>query len=209
MGLDIGTIGQLAAICVALMLNLTKNKEVNLRFTLKPSAYAVKHVLSLGVPTMLLLSLNSFMMINFNAVLNKFSSTAVATFGACCRVTGFFYAVVNALCSAAAPIIAYNHGAKDKERIRQAIKYGYLYAMSLMAIGTVLCVGFPEIFLRMFHATDEMIAIGIWGMRSLTCCYILVAVRNMSAVIIQSLGHSFTSMAMDMSRNYAVLIPLA
>ncbi len=111
--------------------------------------------------------------------------------------------------AATAPVIAYNHGAKNIGRINQAIRFGYFYAMGLMAIGTVLCAGFPEMFLRMFSATDEMVAIGIWGMRALSCCYLLVAVRNMSTVIIQSLGHSFTSMAVDLSRNYAVLIPMA
>lgn len=202
-------IGQTVAMIVALSLNLAKNKEVYIRFTLTPPAYAVKRVLVLGLPSTLLLSLDGIMLINFNAVLNKFSSAAVATFGACARVTGFFYAVVNALCSATAPIIAYNHGAKNSGRINQTIKFGYLYAMGLMAIGTVLCAGFPEMFLRMFNATDEMVAIGIWGMRALSCCYLLVAVRNMSTAIIQSLGHSFTSMAVDLSRNYAVLIPMA
>lgn len=202
-------IGQIAAMLVAMSLNFAKNKEVHIRFSLTPPVYAVKRVLVLGLPSTLLLSLDGIMIVNFNAVLNKFSSTAVATFGACARVTGFFYAVVNALCSAAAPIIAYNHGAKNGRRINQAIKFGYLYAMGLMAVGLVLCAGFPEMFLRMFSATDEMVAIGIWGMRALSCCYLLVAVRNMSTVIIQSLGHSFTSMAVDLSRNYAVLIPMA
>ena len=93
------------------------------------------------------------MIVSFNSVLNKFSSTAVATFGACTRVTGFFYAVVNALCSATAPIIAYNHGAKNSGRINQAIKFGYLYAIGLMTVGTVLCTGFPEMFPRIFNAT--------------------------------------------------------
>lgn len=202
-------IGQTVAMIVALSLNFAKNKEVHIRFTLKPPVYAVKRVLVLGLPSTLLLSLDGVMLISFNAVLNKFSSTAVATFGACSRVTGFFYAVVNALCSATAPIIAYNHGAKNSGRINQTIRFGYLYAMGLMSIGTILCAGFPEMFLRMFSATDEMVAIGIWGMRALSSCYLLVAVRNMSTVIIQSLGHSFTSMAVDLSRNYAVLIPMA
>lgn len=202
-------IGQTAAMIVALSLNFAKNKEVHIRFTITPPINAVKRVLVLGLPSALLLSLDGIMIVSFNSVLNKFSSTAVATFGACARVTGFFYAVVNALCSATAPIIAYNHGAKNSGRINQAIKFGYLYAMGLMAVGTVLCAGFPEIFLRMFNATDEMVDIGIWGMRALSCCYLLVAVRNMSTVIIQSLGHSFTSMAVDLSRNYAVLIPMA
>ncbi|WP_158591055.1 polysaccharide biosynthesis C-terminal domain-containing protein [Acutalibacter sp. 1XD8-33] len=161
-------IGQFAAACIALALNLTKNKKVRLRFTLRPPLYAVRQVLHLGLPTTVLFALNSFMMISYNAVLNRFSSTAVAVFGACSRVTGFFYAVVGAL-----------------------------------------CVGFPEMFLRMFNATEDMIAIGVWRMRMLSCCYLLCGVRNMSTAIIQSLGHSVPSMAVDLSRNYAVLIPFA
>ena len=134
---------------------------------------------------------------------------AVAVFGACCRVTGFCYAILNALCSATIPIIAYNHGAKKKKRIDQTIRFGYLYAVTVMAVGTVFCVGFPEMFLRLFNATDEMIGIGIWGMRMLTCCYVLCAVRNMSNCILQALGHSVTAMACDLSRNYLILIPAA
>ena len=70
-------------------------------------------------------------------------------------------------------------------------------------------MGFPELFLRMFSATDEMVAIGIWGMRMLCCCYIICSVRNMSNCILQALGRSVTSMFIDLSRNYAVLIPAA
>jgi len=140
-----------------------------------------------------IMSLNSIMMVNFNAVLNQFSTTAVAVFGACCRTTSFFYALLNAMCSATIPIIAYNHGAKNKTRIDQAIRFGYLYSGILMAIGTMLCVGFPEVFLQLFNATDEMIEIGVWGMQMLCCCYVLCAVWNMSGCILQALGHSVVS----------------
>lgn len=101
-------IGQLVAACIALALNLAQNKEVSLRFTLRPPLYAVKQVLWLGLPT------------------------AVAVFGACCRVTGFFYAVVGALCNSIIPVLAYNHGTKNKRRIDLTIRYGYLYAFCLM-----------------------------------------------------------------------------
>ncbi|MDO4650372.1 MAG: MATE family efflux transporter [Eubacteriales bacterium] len=202
-------ISQMVAAIIALTLNIRKNDEIHLHLSLLPDIQTVIELCKLGLPTAIILSLNSFMMVNYNAVLNRFSSTAVAVFGVCCRVTGFCYAIINALCSAAIPVIAYNHGAKKKERIDQAIRYGYLYAGIMMIIGTVFCVGFPEMFLRMFHATDEMINIGIWGMRMLTCCYVLVAVRNMSNCILQALGHSVTAMAIDLSRNYVVLIPTA
>lgn len=197
------------AAVIALFLNIRKNKEVQLSLSLRLPFPAMRRLLALGAPTALIMSLNSLMMVNYNAVLNRFSSTAVAVFGACCRVTGFCYAILNALCSATIPIIAYNHGAKKKKRIDQAIRFGYLYAVTVMAVGTVFCVGFPEMFLRLFNATDEMIEIGIWGMRMLTCCYVLCAVRNMSNCILQALGHSVTAMACDLSRNYLILIPAA
>lgn len=48
-------------------------------------------------------------MFNFNAVLSKFSSTAVAVFGVCCRYTHLFYAVLNALCSTSVTSNVYTH----------------------------------------------------------------------------------------------------
>ena len=156
-----------------------------------------------------LLALNSFMMLNFNAVLSKFSSTAVAVFGACCRYTHFFYAILNALCSTSIPVIAYNFGAKKKSRIDETIRYGYLYSVIMMAVGTIVCGGFPEQLLRLFNATDEMIEIGVVGMRMLCILYMVTAIRNMSTCVVQALGHSILSMLVDLSRNYLVLIPAA
>ncbi len=202
-------VSQSVAASIALFLNIRKNREVRFRLSRPLPFSAVRRLLVLGAPTAVIMSLNSLMMVSYIAVLNRFSSTAVAVFGACCRVTGFCYAILNALCSATIPIIAYNYGAKNKKRINQTIRFGYLYAAVVMAVGTVFCVGFPEMFLRMFNATDEMIQIGIWGMRMLTCCYVLCAVRNMSNCILQALGHSVTAMACDLSRNYLILIPAA
>ena len=209
-GAAIATVlSQSIAALIALNLNIKKNKEIQLNLFKKVPLHVFRQIIALGLPTAIIMSLNSFMMINFNAVLNRFSSTAVAVFGACCRITGFSYAILNALCSATIPIIAYNRGAKKKERIDQTIRFGYLYAIVLMSIGTIVCVGFPEVFLKMFNATDEMIGIGIWGMRMLCCCYILCAVRNMSNCIVQALEHSVTAMCIDLSRNYLVIIPAA
>ena len=200
---------QIIAAFIALCLNLRKNREVQLRFTVKPRLSAVKNVLYLGIPSAVLLMLNSFMMFNFNAVLSRFSSTAVAVFGACCRYTHFFYAILNALCSTTIPIVAYNLGAKKKARIDETIRYGYLYGIVMMAIGTVVCCGFPAQLLRLFNATEEMIAIGVVGMRMLCVLYTVTAVRNMSTCVVQALGHSIPSMLVDLSRNYLVLIPAA
>ena len=199
---------QLIAAAIAIFLNI-RNREIRIHFTLKPALYAVKRILYLGLPSTVLLSLNNFMMFNFNMVLSRFSSTAVAVFGACCRYTGFFYAILNALCSSTVPIIAYNYGAQKKKRINEALRYGYLYGIIMMVVGTIICCGFPVPLLRLFNATDEMVAIGVVGMRMLCMLYTAAAVRNMSTCVVQALGHSIPSMLVDLSRNYLILIPAA
>ncbi|MDO5294503.1 MAG: MATE family efflux transporter [bacterium] len=200
---------QIVATLIALYLNVKKNKEITIRFSLKPPIYAIKRVLYLGLPSALLLSLTGLMMFSFTAILNRFTSSAVAVFGACTRIISVFYSVVNALCSTVMPVIAYNLGARKKERVDQAIKYGYLYSAALMLVGTILCFGFPRQLLQMFSATEEMMSIGIWGMRAMSCMFILVGLKNTSTCIIQALGHSFHSMAIDVSRNYVIMLPMA
>ena len=111
--------------------------------------------------------------------------------------------------STSIPVIAYNFGAKKKSRIDETIRYGYLYSVIMMAVGTIVCGGFPEQLLRLFNATDEMIEIGVVGMRMLCILYMVTAIRNMSTCVVQALGHSIPSMLVDLSRNYLVLIPAA
>lgn len=120
-------LSQITAAGIALFLNTKKNKEIQLRFSIEPRFYAVKRVLYLGIPSAVLLALNSFMMFNFNAVLSKFSSTAVAVFGACCRYTHLFYAVLNALCSTSVTSNVYTHlkledAQREMERIERIEK---------------------------------------------------------------------------------------
>ncbi|MDO4556289.1 MAG: MATE family efflux transporter [Lachnospiraceae bacterium] len=54
---------QIVAMLIAVVLNHKKNYEISMRFTLKPPVYAVKRILFLGVPPMVLMTLNGFMLL--------------------------------------------------------------------------------------------------------------------------------------------------
>lgn len=202
-------IGQLLAVITAYKLNKRVNREVEITFKRKPAGYAVQRIITLGLPSTILLTLSSMMILSFDLILGMFSTTAVAVFGVCQRVTGLFYQLVNALCSAAMPLISYNHGARHKKRINEVIRCSYIYSVVLMSCGTILCCGFPEIIMHMFSATDEMMGIGVMAMRCLCILFPMVAVKNTGTCIMQALGHSISSMAVDITRNYILLIPLA
>lgn len=57
--------------------------------------------------------------------------------------------------NASIPIISYNFGAKDKERVSQAIQYGLLYVFVIMPIGIVLLQLFACQIVGIFSVTEE------------------------------------------------------
>lgn len=202
-------IGQIVALLIALYLNLKKNHEITLRFTLRPPLYAVKRVLYLGVPQMIMITLNAFLLFGMNGILRTFSDTAIAAFGACCRITTLFYNLISAMSNALTPVVAFNHGAKKKVRIDQSLRYGYLYGILMTMAGTAVCTIFPGQILDMFSTTADMKEIGVYAMRIMAAGYMMLAVRNVSTAVVQALGHSIQSIAVDLCRNYVLLLPLA
>lgn len=202
-------VGQITALLIALCLNIKKNHEITFRFTVHPPVYAVKRILFLGVPQMLVIMLNAVMMFGINGIIRSFSDTAVAAMGAANRITTLFYNLINAMASSLTPIIAYNHGAKNKVRIDQGIRYGYLYGIVLTAVGTIVCLTFTGQILDIFSTTSQMKEIGVYALRIMACGYTMLSIRNVSTAIVQALGHSVQSILMDLCRSYCLLLPLS
>lgn len=202
-------IGQMAALFIAFYLNIKKNKEISLRFTLRPPLYAVKRILFLGIPQAIMIALNAFLLFGLNGILRIFSETAIAAFGVCCRVTTLFYNLINAMSSTLTPVVAFNQGAKQKKRINLSLRYGYMYGIIMTDIGTVICMLLPEQILSLFHATPQMKEIGVYALRIMATGYMILAIRNVSTAFVQALGHSIQSISVDLCRNYLLLMPLA
>ncbi|GHU30940.1 MATE family efflux transporter [Spirochaetia bacterium] len=209
-GAAIATVtGQTAAFILALLFNLAKNKEIRIRFSVKVKFSAIKRILLVGIPTTLMSVVTSIMFIGYNTILGKFSSTAVAVFGICRSVTTFFYMLVRAFGSTLIPIIAYNFGTKNKERIISGIKLGFIYNCFIMIIGTILFETATVPILHLFNASDEMMSIGIIGIRMLTATFILAGIQNTASAIMQSLAYAVNSMVIITVRNLVLLLPAA
>lgn len=208
-GAAIATVmGQCAAFALALIFNLKFNKEIEIRIGC-PRLYAVKQILSVGIPTSMMQMMTSLMFILFNMILASFTTTAVAVFGVCRNITTFFFTLANGMCSGVVPVLAYNYGAKDRRRVKETMKYGYIYVTVIMTAGTILFLWVPGFFLGLFNANEQMMEIGIVGVRMFTCSFIFAGIRLMSTTIMQALGHGVNGMLVSVTREFGVLIPVA
>lgn len=142
-------------------------------------------------------------------ILASFTTTAVAVFGVCRSITTFFFTLANGMCSAVVPVLAYNYGEKNKQKVKETMKYGYIYVMTIMTVGTILFLTIPEFLLELFNANGQMMKIGVIGVRMFTCSFVFAGIRLISTTMMQSLGHGINGMIVSLTREFGVLIPVA
>ena len=107
------------------------------------------------------------------------------------------------------PIVAYNYGAGYKDRIKSTMKYGAIYAVSIMAVGLILAELIPGPMLMLFNASENMLAIGIPALRIICLSFVFAGVGIVGSGVFQGLGKSIYSLYVSVARQLVVLIPVA
>ncbi len=204
-------LGQIIACCIGLFCNIKFNNEINLSFKkiLHPSASIVQEIYFVGVPSILMMSIGSIMTYLMNRILGSFSSTATAVFGVYFKLQSFFFMPVFGLNNGLIPVLAYNYGARNKERIQQALKFALLLAVSIMIVGTCCFLTIPAILLKLFNASDSMVAIGIPALRIISLSFPIAGICIAAGSIFQAFSKSFYSLIVSIGRQLIVLIPAA
>ncbi len=203
-------IGQIAAGIVSLILNLTKNKEI--KFELKgllPSGKIIWDIYKVGIPSILLGSIGSFLTYLLNLILGSFSTTAIAVYGVYFKLQSFIFMPVFGLNNGIVPIVAYNYGAKHKDRILRAIKLCAIGAFTIMMIGLAIFEFLPRVLLGMFNASEEMMRIGVPALRIIALHFPVAALSITFISVFQAMGRGLFSMITSFVRQIIVLLPAA
>lgn len=165
-----------------------------------------KDIFSLGMPSFIMNALGAFMVSFANVFLIVYSTTAVAFFGAYFKAQQVVVMTVNGLIQGCIPIMSFNFGAKNKERLQQAFRYGTIIAVVMMGAGAlVLCV-FPVQVLKIFMASDAMLEIGVPGLRIMATSYIFNGFATMAASYMQSVGKIKYSIFVNLMRQLIALL---
>ena len=202
--------GQILGAIVGCTLNLTFNKELSFgRKYMKPQGRVIKQIYAVGVPSMILSSVGSVMVFGLNQILIAFTDTATAVFGVYFKLQSFIFMPVFGLNNGMVPIIAYNYGARNRERILQTMKMAVVTATAIMLVGVAVAEIFPGQLLGLFEASEEMLAIGIPALRIICTSFVFAGFCIVSGSVFQALGHGVLSMINSIVRQLAVLLPVA
>lgn len=202
--------GQIIASGLALFFNMKKNTELTINLKkYRLSGAAVKEIYSVGIPSIVMGSIGSFMNFGMNRLLMSFTSTATAVFGAYFKLQSFVFMPVFGLNNGLVPIIAYNFGARKPDRIKQAIRLGIVSAGSIMLFGTLCFQIFPAQLLGLFNPSESMLQIGIPALRAISLSFICAAIGIVFTSVFQAVGNGMLSLIASVIRQLVVLLPAA
>lgn len=210
-GASVATIaGQIIAGIIALILNLKLNKEIH--FNLKgfrPSGKIIGQIYIVGVPSIIMQSIGSVMVYGMNKILISFTSTATAVFGVYYKLQSFVLMPVFGLNNGMVPIVAYNYGAQNKERLVKTVKLSVVYAMGIMMVGLAIFQVFHDKLLGFFDASDKMLEMGVPALKIISLHFIFAGFDIIGTTMFQALGSAIFSMFISICRQLVALLPAA
>ena len=132
---------------------------------------------------------------------------AIAFFGAYFKVQQLVVMTVNGLIQGCLPIMRFNYGAGNRDRLHSAFRYGTALVSGMMILGTLTVNFFPAQLLELFTASEAMRSFGISAMRIMAASYLFCGLSTMISTYFQATEKVGSSIAIQLCRQLLFLVP--
>ncbi len=202
--------GYLLSMILAFALLLGKKQKVQVKIKgFHLQKWLIGRIFTLGLPSFIMNALSSFMVTFVNFFLVAYSDTAIAFFGAYFKVQQLIVMTVNGLIQGCLPVMRFNYGAGNSERVSQIYKIVLCMSGIIMVLGTVICLLIPGQLMGLFTHTEATIQAGETALRIIGAGFIVSAVSVTSSGALEGLGKGTPSLLISLCRYVVVIIPVA
>ena len=203
-------IGQVLSVVVYLVVYLRTELPVRLRRScLRPDAALDGRLYAIGVPAILNLALPSVQITFLNSLLAVYSQSYVVVLGIYYKLQTFLYLPANGIVQGLRPIIGYNYGAGEYDRVKKLYRTSMGMCAAIMAAGTVLCLVLSGQLIGLFSSNAETIAIGTSALRIICVGFIVSTISVVASGSLEGLGMGVQSLVISLCRYIVVIMPLA
>ena len=211
--------GQLCGMVFAVIILFKKNHKIKIELKgFKPDKVTIKNIYAVGFPAIIMQSIGAIMMLGLNAIFQAYDSiVSVDVFGIYFKLQSFVFMPCFGLSQGLMPIIGYNYGARNKERLYSAIKRGVIIAVGIMLVGTVLMWTIPDVLLSLFGSEESFTDVdpetlmreGERAFRIISLCFVPAAVGITMTTVFQAVGKGLRSLLLSFCRQLILLLPAA
>lgn len=201
------------SVCSIWVLSYFMGEKSSLKLTkenMKLSLGIVKQIFAIGLSPFLMQLAASVINIVLNNDLAVYGGDkAIAAIGIITSVTMLILMPIFGINQGSQPIIGYNYGAKNFDRVKEALKLAILAATSICVFGFAVVELFPKAIINVFSNADvELLNIGSTGIRIFLAMLPIIGFQIVSSNYFQAVGKAKISIFLSLSRQVIVLLPL-
>ncbi|MBD9179314.1 MAG: MATE family efflux transporter [Odoribacter splanchnicus] len=131
----------------------------------------------------------------------------VGAFGIINRISFLFFMIVMGFNQGMQPIVGYNFGAKQYDRVIRTLKYTIFCAVGTTTLGFLLCQLFPRTIIYMFTTDADLINISEHGLRLIVAMLPIVGFQMVTTSFFQSIGMAKKAIFLSLTRQLIFLVP--
>ena len=166
-------------------------------------------ILSIGLAPFLLHMCASVVVIFVNKALKVHGGDLyIGAYGIINRVALLFVMIVAGLNQGMQPIVGYNYGAKEYERVKRIHHTALGLCSIVMLAGMIICLFASELLMGMFTSNPETIQLGALALHIICWGFVVSSISVMTSGTLEGLGKGFPSLVISFLR-YIAMIPIA
>lgn len=203
-------IGQVVSFVLFVVFQYTCNREVpaGVRYLL-PEGKVMKEILSVGFPAIIMQAVGSFLTYGVNVIFGTLSASAVTAYGVYYKIQQFAFFAAFGMNNAMIPVIAFNYGSGDKERVRAGIRWGMIDTLVIMGVCLVVLEVLASQIVGIFALTQQTLTLCTRAVRIIALGYLFAGANIAYQGVFQALGRGVPSMALCLVRQLLAALPLA
>ena len=209
-GAAIATVVSQAVSCLWVLWFLILGKKTLLRLRrlrLEPSVCGP--CLGLGASGFVMLSTEAILNICFNSSLSKFGGdVAVGSMTIISSCTNLVLLPTSGICQGCQPIVSYNFGAGNKERVKKCVALEIAICGGYTFLFWGFCMLFPQLLAKIFSNDTALVEYTSWTMRVYMAGIFAMGFQTSCQQSFMALGQAKTSLLLACLRKLVLLIPL-
>ena len=203
-------IGQVCSFLLALLFHLKKNRAVGrgLRY-LRPSGALIREIYAVGLPAIIAQALMSVMTYAVNLILGSVHEALVTAYGLYYKIQQFILFAAFGLRDAISPVVSFANGMGSRERVTEGVRWGLIYTVGIMLIGTLLLEALAGPLCAAFGLSGQTETLCRGAIRVISLSFVFAGINVPLQAIFQALGRGADSLLVSVCRQLLFILPSA
>ena len=194
-----------AVMFIVLLATRSKKLSMHLRDCSVQGA-ELREILVIGFPASITNLMQSFAMMLTNRFLLPYGTENVAALGIALKVNMIVMLIMVGFAFGAQPLLGYNYGAGNRERLREILKFDVLVQLVFSGVMTVLFLWLAPYIIRIFMSDAGVVQAGSRILRCMVITMPLMGIILVCTTLFQAAGKAMPAFLLSISRQGVALL---